>query len=87
MALFVHCRNNQEIIKELAAKNVFMSEQEISYLGRKFVIYLALAHRESSKQLRHSMAKRGGYTLNWTAPARVTVRTYFAALMISRNWY
>lgn len=52
MALFVRCRNNQETMKELAAKNVFVSEREISYLGRKFIIYLALAHRQSRLGLR-----------------------------------
>ena len=41
LALFVHCRNNREIMQGLAAKNVFVSESEISYLGRKFIIYLA----------------------------------------------
>ncbi len=64
LALFVHCRNNQEIMKELAAKNVFMSEREVSYLGRKFIIYLALAHRESQPQLRELMARKGGYILH-----------------------
>lgn len=64
MALFVDCRNNQEIIQEMASKNVFISEREISYLGRKFIIYLALAHRESQKLLRESIACRGGYILH-----------------------
>lgn len=64
LALFVHCRNNQEAVKELAAKNVFVSEREISYLGRKFIVYLALAHRQSQPQLRNLMAKRGGYILH-----------------------
>jgi len=63
-ALFVHCRNNKEVMKELAAKNVFVSEREISYLGRKFIIYLALAHRESQPRLRDLMAQRGGYILH-----------------------
>ena len=44
-SLFVPCRNNQELMAKLAAKNVFMSEREVSYLGRKFIIYLAIAHR------------------------------------------
>ena len=52
LALFVHCRNNQEIMAKLAKENVFVSEREISYLGRKFIIYLALAHRESQLALR-----------------------------------
>jgi len=64
LALFVRCRNNQEIMKELAAKNVFVSEREISYLGRKFIIYLALAHRESRHRLRDLMARNGGYVLH-----------------------
>jgi hypothetical protein len=64
LALFVHCRNNQEAMKELAVKNVFASEREISYLGRKFIIYLALAHRESRPSLRNFMARRGGYILH-----------------------
>lgn len=64
LALFVHCRNNQEIMAELAVKNVFVSEREISYLGRKFIIYLALAHRESQPYLKDLMARNGGYILH-----------------------
>ncbi len=63
-ALFVHCRNNQEIMAELAVRNVFISEREISYLGRKFIIYLALAHRESQPYLRDLMDRNGGYILH-----------------------
>ena len=64
MSLFVHCRNEREIMKDLAARNIFISEREIGYQGRKFVVYLALAHRESRNQLIESMAKRGGYILH-----------------------
>jgi hypothetical protein len=63
-SLFVHCRNNQEVLAELAAKNVFMSEREISYLGRKFIVYLAIAHRQSQSQLRDFMTRNGGYILH-----------------------
>lgn len=63
-ALFVRCRGNQEVMAELAAKNVFISEREISYLGRKFVIYLALAHRQSRSVLRKFFKGRGGYILH-----------------------
>lgn len=64
LALFVHCRNNRETMAELAAKNVFVSERQISYLGRKFIIYLALAHRQSQLRLRSLMARKGGYILH-----------------------
>lgn len=63
-SLFVHCRNNQETMACLAAKNVFISEREISYLGRKFIIYLALAHRQSQPILREFLTERGGYILH-----------------------
>ena len=62
--LFIHCRSNQEVMGELAAKNVFMSEREVSYLGRKFIIYLAIAHRQSRTRLRKFMTRNGGYILH-----------------------
>ena len=63
-ALFVHSRSNQEIMTALATKNVFISEREVSYLGRKFIIYLALAHRQSQPVLKEYFADRGGYILH-----------------------
>ena len=63
-AIFVRFRNNREIKMELAQKNVVISEEEIGYLSKKFIIYLALAHRESRKQLRMHLAQNGGYILH-----------------------
>ena len=63
-ALFVHSRSNQEIMAALATKNVFLSEREVSYLGRKFILYLALAHRQSRPVLKKYLAERGGYILH-----------------------
>jgi hypothetical protein len=63
-ALFVHGRREAEIMNDLAAQNVFMSEREVGYLGRKFVVYLALAHRESKNLVACFMARRGGYVLH-----------------------
>lgn len=64
LATFVNCRNNYEIMQDLAAKNVFLSERAISYLGRKFIIYLAIAHQESRLRLREFLVQRGGYILH-----------------------
>ena len=63
-ALFVHCRSEQEIMKGLAEKNISISDREISFLGKKFVIYLAMAHRQSRQRIRRAMAVRGGYILH-----------------------
>jgi len=62
--LFVHCRNEREIRKALGSRNIFVSEREIGYLGKKFVVYLALAHAESREKLVQSMKQRGGYILH-----------------------
>ena len=63
-ALFVRCRGVQEIVECLAARNISISENEITFLGKKFIVYLALAHRESRNLLRDAMTKRGGYILH-----------------------
>ncbi len=63
-ALFAQCLGEQEIIKKLNEKNIPISDREISYLGKKFIMYLAIAHRESHKQLKVAMALRGGYILH-----------------------
>lgn len=64
LALFVHSCSNQEVMADLAAKNVFISDREVSYLGRKFIIYLALAHRQSQLAIRKFLTGRGGYILH-----------------------
>jgi hypothetical protein len=63
-ALFVQCRSEQEILKDLAERNISISDRGISFLGKKFVTYLALAHRESQQRIRRAMAFRGGYILH-----------------------
>ena len=46
-ALFLRCRTEQQIIEELRRKNISISPREIGHLGRKFIVYLAIAHRQS----------------------------------------
>jgi len=47
-SLFLQCRNYQEILLELKQKNVTISINEIAFLDKKFVIYLALLHGDLS---------------------------------------
>jgi len=63
-ALFVHCRGEKDIVRELARKNISISDREVSFLGKKFVTYLAVAHRESRQKIRSAMNQRGGYILH-----------------------
>jgi len=63
-ALFMRHRRAEEILDELQWQNVRISTSEIGYLGKKFVVYLALAHRESAPRLRQAMREKGGYILH-----------------------
>jgi len=66
-ALFLRCRNDKEIIQELWSKNINISSSEIAYLAKKFVTYLALAHRCSCNMIKESLNVRGGYILHLDA--------------------
>lgn len=63
-SLFLRCRNYQEIRLELQQKNVHISESEIAFLAKKFVLYLGLLHRSSQRELTHHMQMNGGYILH-----------------------
>jgi len=63
-ALFVRCLGVQEIVDCLAKRNISISQNEVTFLGKKFIIYLAQAHRDAREVLRDTMRKRGGYILH-----------------------
>jgi len=60
-ALFLRHRNEAEVVAELAQHNVRISPREVSLLGMKFVVYLALAHQRRAPALAADMRLRGGY--------------------------
>ena len=63
-SLFLRCRNYQEIRLELQQRNVRISESEIAFLAKKFVLYLGLIHRSSQNELGKYMHMNGGYILH-----------------------
>lgn len=63
-SLFLRCRNYQEILLELKQKNVTISTNEIAFLAKKFVIYLALLHKKAQSKTRRYMNMNGGYILH-----------------------
>ncbi|MCR4330715.1 MAG: transposase [Patescibacteria group bacterium] len=63
-AIFLHCRNGKEIQQELQAQNITISLREIDYLGRRFIVYLALAHAQSQEKIKQFMGTQGGYILH-----------------------
>jgi len=63
-AIFLRCRNGKEIQQEFHAKNIAISLREIDYLGRRFIVYLALAHEQSQEKIKQFMGSQGGYILH-----------------------
>jgi len=63
-ALFLRHRRAQEIVEELAGRHVRLSSSEVGYLGKKLVVYLALAHRQSAPRLKEAMRTEGGCVLH-----------------------
>lgn len=60
-AIWLRCRNEEEVVAELAQKNVQISLREVSLLSMKFIVYLALAHQRRAPALHDDMQTRGGY--------------------------
>ena len=60
-ALFLRHRNEAEVVAELARMNIQISLREISLLGMKFVVYLAVAHQRRAPEITIDMQSRGGY--------------------------
>jgi len=63
-ALFVRDRRAEDVVAELSARHVHLSLSEVGYLGKKFVVYLALAHRQAAPELKAAMRAEGGYILH-----------------------
>ena len=66
-ALFQRHRSLEEVQTELLSRNVRLCASEIDYLGRKFISYLALAHRRATPRIRQEMQMAGGYVLHLDA--------------------
>lgn len=66
-ALFRRHRTVEEICGELITRNIRLSPSEIGYLGRKFIMLLAAAHRGATPGIRQAMTMAGGYILHLDA--------------------
>ena len=66
-ALFFEYRTVQQIMAALMEKNVTISDREITYLGKKFIFYLAQAHKDKSPEIKQLLLALGGYILHFDA--------------------
>ena len=63
-ALFIEHQDINQIRGRLLEENIMISPNEISYLGKKFIAYLAIAHRQSADRMKALMNTNGGYILH-----------------------
>lgn len=66
-ALFLKHLPDNTIAEQLADRNAHISPSEMAYLGKKFIVYLTLAHRQSAPEIKAAMDSRGGYILHLDA--------------------
>ena len=63
-ALFQRHRCATEVRHELTRRGVRISDSEVGYLGRQFILRLSVALKYAKPRLREMMVKRGGYILH-----------------------
>jgi hypothetical protein len=64
MQQFLQCQGERHILHDLHQRGIPISRSEIGVLSKRFIIYLAIAHRQCRPLLRKAMAQRGGYILH-----------------------
>ncbi len=66
-SLFQRHRTTDQVRRDLQTRHVNLSPSEIKYLGRKFITYLALGHRQATPNIEQAMQQNGGYVLHLDA--------------------
>jgi len=64
-AVYQRYRTSSEIVTELAELNVKISASTVNLLATRFIVYLAIAHKNITNQLLASMQIKGGYILHF----------------------
>lgn len=84
-ALFQKFRTVEQIIDELKEKNVTISEREVTFLGKKFIFYLAYAHKDKSPEIKQLLNLIGGYILHFDATCDGDSPHLFCAMAETAN--
>jgi hypothetical protein len=66
-ALYITHHSEEEVVAELAQKNIQISPRGVSLLGNKFIVYLAIAHDRCANDITEAMRLRGGYIFHLDA--------------------
>ena len=66
-SLFERHQNVEQVHQALLARNIALCPSEVDYLGRKFITYLAIAHRRATPRINRALQLAGGYILHLDA--------------------
>ena len=62
--LFIDHSTEREVLKALKKRNVKISLREVSFLGKKFILYLAQAHKTKEAEVKELIQRNGGYIVH-----------------------
>jgi hypothetical protein len=62
--LFIKNQTESTIVEHLKTRNVEISPNEVSFLGKKFILYLAQAHKEKEPEIKRLINLGGGYFIH-----------------------
>jgi hypothetical protein len=62
--LFIKNRTESEIVILLKKRNIEISPSEVAFLGKKFIMYLAQAHKDKEPEIKSLINLRGGYFIH-----------------------
>jgi len=66
-ALYIAHHSEEEVATKLDRKNIQISPRGVSLLGRKFIVYLTIAHDRCAKDITAAMRLKGGYIFHLDA--------------------
>ena len=66
-AMFLASRSEEQIQGELTDKRLSISKREVSFLAKKFIVYLSVAHKQSQPRIAQTLSLNGGYILHLDA--------------------
>lgn len=62
--LFTDNFTEKDVLQSLKERNVEISPSEIAFLGKKFILYLAQAHKEKESGIKGLIQRNGGYIVH-----------------------
>lgn len=66
-ALYLSHHSEEEVVAKLTQRNIHISPSGVSLLGRKFIVYLAIAHNQCTEDMTAAMRLKGGYIFHLDA--------------------